>query len=536
MLSESLKGNKAIAIFIAAVGLAFYLMNLYSPLFCDDWHYCFIFGTTTPITSIGDIFVSQYHHYFEFNGRVVPHLFVQFFDGIAGKGWFNVVNTVMFLLFLHLIVTEATKDKNCYYKILTLATAAIIILYPGFKFAFLWMSGACNYLWTGVFLLSFHRLLRKETETKLYMYPLLFFFGLFCGWTHEGLVIGLCASYMAYFSINRKKLTPLRIALLSGFCVGVLMMIVSPANFHRAMKGLEGAGLSSIIRIYMSALLKMADIRIFFITLVLMVFSYIRNKKAFKTFFHDNLIWIVAVCVSFVFILFTKHDTAHSRFGIELFSLLLLLKLCVNIRIQKAVCSACNTLMCVFLVFAVSACRANFLECENQIAQIKSKKGYCICETNEIKTPPMLQRFIMPIISNNMWGNTNAFVRYCNITHSDLFLHFLPSAFLDDIKRNPSHYTRFHTDKYSPFYAKRIPKGQGISEVTFLLRIAKEDEIPFYFRPFADRLDRFSATEIKTKGYKVVDVYGQSYLLVDKNEMIDYRLQDITYKAVQSSE
>ena len=80
--------------YLAIIGVIFYLMNCFTPLFSDDWHYCFIFGTTNPIESLKDLFISQYTHYFQQNGRFIPHVIVQFFDGIAGKEWFNIFNAI----------------------------------------------------------------------------------------------------------------------------------------------------------------------------------------------------------------------------------------------------------------------------------------------------------------------------------------------------------------------------------------------------------------------------------------------------------
>ena len=74
--------NKVLcAALLLAVTVVMWFLNHFTPLFLDDWHYAFIFGTLEPIRSVGDILVSQWHHYLSFNGRFVAHFFVQFFDG-----------------------------------------------------------------------------------------------------------------------------------------------------------------------------------------------------------------------------------------------------------------------------------------------------------------------------------------------------------------------------------------------------------------------------------------------------------------------
>ena len=73
MWLESIKENKLIIATLVIMGGIFYLMNVWTPFHADDWHYCFIYGTTQPIRTIGDILTSQYTHYFEQNGRFIPH-------------------------------------------------------------------------------------------------------------------------------------------------------------------------------------------------------------------------------------------------------------------------------------------------------------------------------------------------------------------------------------------------------------------------------------------------------------------------------
>jgi len=455
----------------------------------------------------------------------VPHLFVQFFDGMTGKPLFNVVNTIMFVLLLHLLVITVTRAKGQYYKTLTLAVAFIMLLMPGFNLAFLWMSGACNYLWTSVFLLSFNLILQKDIQAKRpYVLPLLFCIGLVCGWTHEGLVIGLLAGYIFHYSFNRKELTATRIVLLSGFALGVLFMLVSPANFNRAMKGMSGLHGLGIIMSYVSALLAMSNLRIFFILLLGLALTRICKREAFKAIVHDNSVWLVAAFVSFAFIVFTRHASTHSRFGIELFSLIIVLRFLLRIKIPQALCSFCNILMVVFLTFAVQSCRTNYKEYLSQIAQIENKENHII-QKHELGINKMFHRFI---VHSPCDVPTCAWI--ANYFHRDDAFVFRPSTFIDDIRRNPNHYERFHTNKELPFYAKRLKKGEAVGNVKFLLRETRKEEIPFYYLHFIDKLERFTALEIAAK-YEVVNVLGESYLVVYKHELpeIDNRVIDISY-------
>ena len=200
------QSHKALsAALLTVVAVLMWCFNHFTPLFLDDWHYAFIFGTQEPIRSLGDILVSQWHHYSAFNGRFIVHFFVQLFDGILGKGTFNVVNAFMFALLLYVLAINTSRDKHHYYSIISVAFVLILLLMSGFKYVFLWLSGAVNSLWVGVAVLCFRYMMEKEEIASWARLPL-FLFGFVCGWSNEALVVGLGAAYFFYYAFHRKRI------------------------------------------------------------------------------------------------------------------------------------------------------------------------------------------------------------------------------------------------------------------------------------------------------------------------------------------
>ena len=65
------------------------------PYFSNDFRYMLIQGTTDFVGSIGDIFVSQWRHYFEWGGRTPNHLLAQFLLYI-GKPWSAIATGLCF--------------------------------------------------------------------------------------------------------------------------------------------------------------------------------------------------------------------------------------------------------------------------------------------------------------------------------------------------------------------------------------------------------------------------------------------------------
>lgn len=271
----------------------------------------------------------------------------------------------------------------------------------------------------------------------------------------------------------------------------------------------------------------MRKLRITLILVCALFFVYNRHKIYFKTYVRDNMLWIVAMIVSVAFlVVIAKTWFAHAMFGIEFFALILWLKLCLSIRISRPICLILNGLVGVFLIFAVLSCRVNYKEYVHQMTQIKVQNNTVIW-VNKITISPLFQRFIVPCPAGLWWKGSAEWIseRY----HTTSFSYY-PEILRDYVMGRVGDNTQFYTNKDLLYYVKRIPKGQKINEVTFVLRKAKAEEIPFYMRPIAHRLARYTALEISTHNYKVVDIYGQSYLLVDKNEMVDNRVIDIRYK------
>ena len=83
-------------VIMAIVMAAFVVLNVLTPEYHDDFVYKFMFegGSVNyghPVSSLGDIFISQVDQYCSVNGRSIVHVFVQLFTGVLGKSVFNVI-------------------------------------------------------------------------------------------------------------------------------------------------------------------------------------------------------------------------------------------------------------------------------------------------------------------------------------------------------------------------------------------------------------------------------------------------------------
>ncbi len=131
---------------MALGGMILLVLNLLTPMLCDDYRYAFSFATGERITGVGQIFPSLAAHGHVLNGRYAPHFFVQLFTMLP-EWCFDVVNTLVFLL-LVLGVYRLCQKRWAYDPMLLAGVwGALVLLPPAFGQNMLWMAGACNYLW-----------------------------------------------------------------------------------------------------------------------------------------------------------------------------------------------------------------------------------------------------------------------------------------------------------------------------------------------------------------------------------------------------
>lgn len=526
--SENMKENKYKYIIIALLsGTFFYILNVFTPYCSDDWHYGFIFGTLIPIQSVSDILQSQYYHYFQMNGRFVPHFFVQLFDGILGKQIFNIANACVFLLFIYLLVNKLKQYYQSTSQLLLLILFIIFFLIPGFRNCFLWMSGACNYLWVATTILAFDCLFKANKHIPV---VILFIIGIICGWTNEAFCIGLSCGFVVYYVFHRNKLTTAQKSLISGFVLGTIMLVASPGSIGRALNNSDtGFNPISMAKNFAIAFLYMNNIRILPLLLVLALYLVITKRATLKGIIKEDLIWIVAIGVTFVFILFTRHDSSHSRFGFEFFSMILILKYLSMVRIPKLA----NTLILISLVimtiYTIPFAYKNYEESNRVLSQLKKQKDSIIM-SECLNTPTNASRFVIPLVnwySNGMpfsgknWENQMIAKRF-----QKKEIIFLPASIYQGMVYNNPKFKRFYTTPNIPFYVKQVNKKQ-ISNVIFKLNPTDYDKLPFYIRPFANKMQRYSLNELQTEKYDVLTIEKKNYLFVKKNALIGNRLEKI---------
>ena len=236
------QANRALlALVLLLIGASMLLLNLHTPLMMDDYDYSFSWATGERLAGIGDIFSSQAAHYRLWGGRSVVHFLAQLFLYL-GKPVFNFANTAMYLLLLLELTDLAGRRGEGLDWRMPLIAHALLMLTPFFGMVFLWLDGACNYLWGTALALLPLVLLKSEREGGFFAagfsrvwlaLPLSFL----AGWTNENTACGVLAAVLLLTLrdwLTGRRIRAWRWAALGAQALGVALLLLAPGNFARA--------------------------------------------------------------------------------------------------------------------------------------------------------------------------------------------------------------------------------------------------------------------------------------------------------------
>lgn len=230
---------------VLLIGVGMYILNHYTTLIVDDYGYSFSRITGHRTSGIIDILQSQYRHYFEWGGRVVVHTIAQFFL-MYDKFVFDVANTLAYLAMVLIVYFHAIGKFKFYPLLLLLINLLFFLCMPAFGQVFLWVVGACNYLWGPllVFLYLIPYRLQYSKSTPVFnnkILALLFgMLGIIAGWTNENLGLTLAfviAVFMFLYWHEHKKVYLWCVCGLIGASIGAIALIIAPGNFVRLHVG-----------------------------------------------------------------------------------------------------------------------------------------------------------------------------------------------------------------------------------------------------------------------------------------------------------
>ena len=504
-------------------GVLFVIMNVMNYLtpihILDDIKYSFvitnIFDTEQPIQSVSDIVNSMCNHWLNVNGRITTHFFVQLFTGLLGKSVFNIFNSFMFCLMIYLIL-KLTEYKSKYVVGELFLLASFLILMPSFNQTVLWLAGSINYLWSAVFVLLFLLWMKKNIGKDL-SYKILFFapVSLLFGWTHECLSLPVSMALGLYCLINIKRIyNRLFFVCVLFYIAGTILTVFAPSTLSRA----ERADSFSID--VKNIAFSFFSLKVFWVYIVLSIFFYIWKKDVFFQYVKKYRYLIAMAFFSLIIVFLMGHYTARATFGIEFFFLLLVIALLITLKIpHKRIVASSLLLVNLYylghILFYQKVSYNNFKYCEAQILD-KSKQ---LVLTKTISMPSKWKDYVQCFIeygdhvSYFVCDKDDYNVKNLNAYYGKTDMYFFPKDLYVDIKKNPLLYSSFRTLPDVGLYVKRINKEEQINGVRLELNVEKEDNIPFFLRPIASKMVRYSSKICEINHWSKIMIDNEWYLV-----------------------
>ena len=235
----------------------FLIRNLLLPMVGDDFSYAFIWdgehwgnlmdniGPRERICSLYDILVSQWSHYFTWGGRTPSMFFIQLFAWI-GKVWFDLANTAVFVLLMLVLywlavgrIQSPAHHKGTFLWVM-LCMLFGVLDYPT---TMLWMTGACVYLWTGLWECLFLLLMMRgeglhdhhKPHNSYSLYLISAFSGLMAGWSEEAgsLITVMLTVYFLFVAWRQKRLERWMVVGFVCLLIGCGLLMLSPGSLNR---------------------------------------------------------------------------------------------------------------------------------------------------------------------------------------------------------------------------------------------------------------------------------------------------------------
>lgn len=287
----------------------------------DDIDYGFFISTSIwdshgKIDSVVRFFQSQGNHYAFVNGRSVAHALVQLYCGVLGKITFAISNALVYIAFLWLLLKTARGRRAISSPgVIIFAACAILLVFvtkmmPTTQIGFVWMF-ALNLLWLKLFF-SHRTLSSCWTITGLSLLALL------AGNGQEALTLPMSAA-LALWVVHKRFHIGKRWVPLSVYWLGALLICCSPGTLSRA---------NSMHVSLPDTLLYMAiSLRATWALLLVLIAVAVLRPRMLRNIYRRNALWFNCLVTALVFNVAVGVYCNRQLFGLELCSLVILLRL-----------------------------------------------------------------------------------------------------------------------------------------------------------------------------------------------------------------
>lgn len=316
---------------LALISIYMIWAGIATPWLGDDVTYKFIFsGDGYPIynphpdeiRNLNDIFISLYNHFFDVNGRLTAHFLIMFFCAIGGKTIFAICNVAAWAMLASMIIISAGKSLHnirCWLTITPMIFLLLgVMMQPSIQISYIWMP-AIVLLFIKMFLDSTKKESADKSAVRIAKYMLLPILSFMAGNAQETFSIGIGAAIACNALINIRRLSTLQWLMGCAFILGFLLIALSPAATQRVN--------AESITLFRNLKFIIHHIPAAILLCIILAKRILCRQLRLIVFLQENHIWIIATLTLFFFNLIIPISGWRQLLGIELFSIVMILRI-----------------------------------------------------------------------------------------------------------------------------------------------------------------------------------------------------------------
>ncbi len=293
-----MKNNKWLyALGVLLIVIVFFVISRNGFFSSDDW------AMGVGLNSIREALLATANFYKSWGGGVFGTFSQYLFCGLLGndKIWFDLANTIIFLLFL-LVCGKLVcgANKSGYWKSTLLFSLLFWFFCPKPSETLFWPVGSMGYLWTSMPVLLFIWLYNFYKDVRLPL-PKTLALSLFSALMATSIsCISICGAMVLYYLFNYKKLNRSVLFMFTGFLLGSVFLVFAPGNFARAGVNVEFDWITFVKGMFspVKVLAELAKYKALWLFVVALVLFFVKNRIAAKNWCRNNLFMLLALGIS----------------------------------------------------------------------------------------------------------------------------------------------------------------------------------------------------------------------------------------------
>lgn len=306
-----------LAAVLIAVFIFMFVLNHYTAFVADDYIYQYVFENRFPTASTRllsnplELFGSMANHWRLWGGRVTVHFFLQF-AFLLGRDFFDVFNSIMFIVLGILIYLHVCGKKSLNIPLLITIFATVFLFVPQPGSTILWKSGSANYLWSSVLIMVMTLIFKKHLDDKNAIKDnnrnriLLLLYGLLIGCANENSGCALIVAiimFTVFYKIKYNNIPKWCYFALAGTVISYILLVVAPGNYIRTEEMYPGVnyGIPYLVE-YTIKITRLTKEHIGTIVTVA-IFTFIlsiKKQKDLKAYISEYGVQIIFLCFSFI--------------------------------------------------------------------------------------------------------------------------------------------------------------------------------------------------------------------------------------------